>query len=386
MKHILLTSYSGALGGMEMKMADEAKLLIVNGYRVSIVISQFSGVESWAHALTENGINVHIRDIPPFIENWSFRHVNKLKALFFHYRFLKKLNVDLVHIYYCWTSYGGSIHWLVSLLNKPMVVSVHNTFNQTEFTPWHIHHFKASFAGVKAIYAVSKSAKNNYDELMGELLTCPVQVIANWVDLTQFNTISDVNVNVKSREELSISEQDTVIASVARLGEQKRPLYLLDVFNAVQKKCSNVTLVMIGQGPLEKEVKNKISKYQLEKKVKLIGFTDRVDKYLKMADMHLLLSLREGFGIVTAEAMACGCVPIVTDIPGSRDVVINSDVGIKVPVDDLESTATTICQLINDSDKLQVMSKNSSVYAQEAFDKVKLSQQLLSFYQRALIE
>jgi glycosyltransferase involved in cell wall biosynthesis len=384
MRHILLTSYSGALGGMEMKMADEANLLIANGYRVSVAISQFPGVEKWAYALTENGINVHIRNIPPFIENWSFRRFNKLKALLFHYRFLKNLNVDLIHIYYCWTSYGGSIHWLVSLLKKPMVVSVHNTFNKTKFTPWHLRHFKASFAGVKGIYAVSDSAKKQYMDLMGSLLTCPVDVIANWVDLTKFNTESSLDDNICLRNELGISKDDIVIASVARLGEQKQPLYLLDVFNKVLSKCNNVSLVMIGQGPLEKAVKERVTHYHLEDRVKLIGFTDQVDKYLKMADVHLLLSLREGFGIVTAEAMACGCVPVVTDIPGSRDVVINTDVGLKVPVDNIDEAATAIGQLFEDRERFQMMIKNTSEYAYQHFDKVKLTQKLLAFYQNAL--
>ena len=159
---------------------------------------------------------------------------------------------------------------------------------------------------------------------------------------------------------------------------------LLDVFVQMKNNMPNLKLVYIGQGDLEKSCKEKVSKLGLESSVSFLGFCQNIEKVLPMLDLHVLLSKREGFGIATAEAMACGVPVVATNVPGSQDILRNSHAGLLVPPDDIDEIVAMISELIRNDEVMCLMTKAGPIEVEKRFSKKHIAKELDSFYIEAL--
>lgn len=128
-------------------------------------------------------------------------------------------------------------------------------------------------------------------------------VIPNGIDIGHFKESNKHNLML--RKKYNINKRQIVIGFCGRLSEQKDPLYLLDIFSELVKKIDAILLI-IGDGPLKKEMKEKINKEGLTKRVIFIGEVKDSAEYYSMMDCFVLPSKFEGFGIVLLEAQAAG--------------------------------------------------------------------------------
>ena len=119
-----------------------------------------------------------------------------------------------------------------------------------------------------------------------------LNVINNAIDLKKF----EFNENTRKalREELGIKEDTLIIGHVGRFMKQKNHDFLIEVFNEVYKKNQNTLLILIGQGPLLSEIKQKAINLNIEDKVKFIGQVTNVEKYYNIMDIFLFPSIYEG--------------------------------------------------------------------------------------------
>lgn len=161
-KHILVTSYSGELGGMELRMAQEVRYLRAAGYDGGLAMRPFAGVAEWAQRLAGEQIRLVEYEPPLFFEQWEWRRLNLWRARLLAGRRLRAFRADLVHVALCWTNYGASVLWLARHCRVPAVVSVHNAFQPTSFNAWHQPLLRDAFGGVRGIYAVSESAMTHF--------------------------------------------------------------------------------------------------------------------------------------------------------------------------------------------------------------------------------
>lgn len=117
---------------------------------------------------------------------------------------------------------------------------------------------------------------------------------------------------LKLRKELCLKD-DFVIGNIGRFDYQKNHSFLLDVFSDLAKTQSNIKLILIGDGHLRNEIKEKISKLDLKEKVVLLGSIDNINEYLNVFDIFCLPSIFEGLGIVIVEALANGLKVLASD-------------------------------------------------------------------------
>ena len=119
-----------------------------------------------------------------------------------------------------------------------------------------------------------------------------LNVINNAIDLKKFEF------NEKTREDLrkefGIKEDTIVIGHIGRFMKQKNHDFLIDVFNELIKKDENLILILIGQGPLLNDMKQKVRDLKIEDKVKFIGQVTDVEKYYNIMDIFLFPSIYEG--------------------------------------------------------------------------------------------
>lgn len=136
------------------------------------------------------------------------------------------------------------------------------------------------------------------------------EVIFNTVDTTKFRY--DQAKRESIREELGLKD-NFVIGNVGNICYQKNQLFLIDVFHRLLQKDSSAKLVIIGDGELLPQIKERIAKYRIEEHVLLLGRVDVSRGYMNAFDVFAFPSNFEGLGIVLIEAQ-CTKVPCIASV------------------------------------------------------------------------
>lgn len=159
------------------------------------------------------------------------------------------------------------------------------------------------------------------------------------------------------RKELKVDTNTQLILAVGRLNEQKDYPNLLIALSEITKSNSKFKLAIAGDGPLLQDLKNLTHKLGLDDKVLFLGVRNDIPALMSAADVFVLSSAWEGFGLVVAEAMSCERVVVATDCGGVREVV--GDAGLLVPPKDSLKLANSIKKALNlnDSDKKELGEK-----------------------------
>jgi glycosyltransferase involved in cell wall biosynthesis len=152
------------------------------------------------------------------------------------------------------------------------------------------------------------------------------------------------------RAELGLSSDSFCLACVARLRPVKGHFYLLQAMRSLEAKHPICRLLVLGDGPLEAELKQLTQDLGLQRKVSFLGYRRDVYEILAAVDCFVLPSLHEGFGIAIAEAMALSKPVIATRIPAVSEVVSSGRTGLLVQAAQADALAAAIARLIEQPD------------------------------------
>ena len=380
----MLTAQSGQLGGLELRQEAEARLLQELGYEPTIAIGSFPRSAEWQTQLRGQGIPVMEFDRPAFFEEWRWRRINRLRALAYGAMRLPRAGFDLAHVFFAWTNAGGTRLWLAHRFGIPSIISVHNTFTERKFAPPRAAIMAQAFASVRGIYGVSQAALDRFARIFGEFIRpgTLLRVIYNFVDTERF--VPSETRRAEARKALGIPANAPVIGSIGRLDRQKRPESVVAAFARLKLRHPNSYLVMVGQGPLEESVRRQASALGVDDSVMFTGFHTRAEELMPMFDIHLLLSHIEGFGIATAEAMACGVATVTTDVDGSREVVGADGAGILVPLGDEDAAADAMSRILSSAEMAQSLSRRGRHNVMSRFGKPAWESAIVDFYASVL--
>lgn len=144
---------------------------------------------------------------------------------------------------------------------------------------------------------------------------------------------------------------------------QKRADLLPGLIENLEKMKVTYELNIAGDGECEKEIAEYVKKNNLDKKVRLYGrlSRDNLLRFLERQDIYLNLSEYEGMSLTMLEAMARGCVPVVTDVSGVDDFIENKKNGLVSGVGDVGSIAEHIFFLEQNRNKLEEYGRKCAV-------------------------
>lgn len=152
------------------------------------------------------------------------------------------------------------------------------------------------------------------------------------------------------RESWGISDETYVIGTVARLVPQKALHVLLTAYATYRKGATcGSSLVLVGRGPLEGELRQLALTLGIEKEIVWAGFREDIPAVMSAFDCFALTSKYEGFGLVLLEAMAAGRPVVATAVSAIPEVVADGQSGILCPVDDVNSVASAFSRLADPS-------------------------------------
>lgn len=199
---------------------------------------------------------------------------------------------------------------------------------------------RRSLKNAVAVIAVSRSLGEEIKRLIDPDLS--IRVISNPVLSEDFEQ--------RSRAEIEWPWQDSglpTVIYVGRLAPVKRIDLLLEAFHKCNARLP-ARLLVLGEGSESHAAKKLATELRLGDSCRFLGYSDNPLPWIRYADLLVLCSDYEGFGLVLVEAMACGTQVVATDCPyGPADLLENGRYGRLVPVGDAEALAQAIEASLN---------------------------------------
>lgn len=176
---------------------------------------------------------------------------------------------------------------------------------------------------------------------------------------------------------------EKIMMHISNFRPVKRVMDVVDVFAKVQEKIPS-RLVFVGEGPEMTKVQCKIRTMGLEDRVHFLGKQDEIAQVISLADVLLLPSEKESFGLVALEAMACGVPTIGSLAGGIPELVTQGETGFLAPIGDTDQMAEYAIELLSDEQMAARMKEACLYRAQHVFCNDLITQQYEDIYYRVL--
>jgi len=174
---------------------------------------------------------------------------------------------------------------------------------------------------------------------------CQIEVIHNFVDTERFAPRAAV---AKNRPPLAVH--------VSNFRPVKRVPWLIEAF-ARATEGSKAELVLVGDGPTRADSCETARKLGLGARVRFLGERDALPELLSPADVFLLASSEESFGLSALEAMSCGVPVVATAVGGVPEVILDGQTGLLCPAEDQARYAERVRELLFDRERARAMGR-----------------------------
>jgi len=270
----------------------------------------------------------------PLIKNsYKFSFDTRLSAVL---RLIRRehLAFDLIHAHFTWPS-ASIAATLKKTFHVPVVATIH------EDSGWLQEEIAMNNPGlISAWQNADALVRVNREELaLLKKFNPRVFFVPNGFPC-QFRPLDKAD----CRSRAGISPGKKVLFCLGDLIERKGFAYLVDAMALIHARRDDVICVIGGKGPEEKNLIRRIHEHGLDDSVRLLGFIPdpMVPVWMNAADLFVLPSIHESFGIVQIEALACGTPVISTETVGSREIITSEDIGLLCKPADAGSLETAI--------------------------------------------
>ena len=204
----------------------------------------------------------------------------------------------------------------------------------------------------------------------------PIDVIPNFVDLEHYS------VAPADRSGIATADQ-RVLLHVSNFRPVKRPLDTVRIFERVRREVDAV-LLMVGEGPERSSAQALARRLGVLDRMRFLGTQRDIGEIASMADVFLLPSELESFGLSALEAMACGVPVIGSDAGGLPEVVRHSESGYLLPVGDVEGMAARTIEILKDDERRREMGQAARHRVESLFRAERVVNQYEAAYARVL--
>ncbi len=202
--------------------------------------------------------------------------------------------------------------------------------------------YRSLASQASGLIAVSEQVGNTLKHDLGPLQN-RIRVIPNGIDISRFGNGGD---RATIRRALGLPDDAVIGMCTARLARQKGHSWFITAANPVLTRFPKLHFVLVGDGPLRKEMTEQVRGTGLEGRVLLLGERTDVSELLAGSDLFVLPSLWEGMSLALLEAMASGLPVIATDVSGTRQVIRDGVDGLLVTPQDRGALQTALIELL----------------------------------------
>jgi len=285
---------------------------------------------------------------------------------------------DVIHAHYVFpTGFIGLIcHWLTG---RPLVITAHGSdvYNLASKNKRVFRVSRFVLRRASAVIAVSRDIR---DELVDEFGVDEekIHIINMGVDTSIFRPMD----KEECRRRLGLPVDKRIVLFVGNIIPRKGVLYLIESLEHV--KFDDVQCIILG-APVDREyfdtVKNRLNEIDAD-----VRFFDAVPYsevavWMNAADVFVLPSNEEAFGLVALEALACGTPTIATAVGGLKEFIRDSETGYSVPIGDALAIADKINHVLDPENRAEVESiREKGLQVADSFSTVKQVKRILRVY------
>lgn len=349
--------------------------------------------------LAKRGHNVHFISyarpmrLDEFHENISFHEVTFSAYPLFEYPpydlalashlvdIITYQKLDLLHVHYA-IPHATSAYLAKQILGEagraiPVITTLHGTdITIVGSDPSYAPVVTFSINKSDGVTAVSEYLRKETCERFD--ITKEIAVIPNFIDLERFSK------SEKSHFKKAICPNDEkVLVHVSNFREVKRVSDTVEIFNKVLMSGIKAHLLLVGDGPDRQKVENRCRELQICGKVRFLGKQEKIEDILSIADLFLIPSGSETFGLAALEAMSCSVPVISSNIGGLPELNIHGETGFLCDLGDIESMGDYAISILND-DALRIKMAQNARNRAEVFELNLIVDQYEDFYRSVM--
>lgn len=289
-------------------------------------------------------------------------------------------NLDLIHVHYAIPHSISAILARESIKSKrylPVITTLHGTDitlvgADRSYLPITRYALQES-NGVTAISKFLKQATIetfDFDE---------IEVIPNFI------CPKDYRRNLESRLRTELAPNgEKLLVHVSNFRPVKRPVDCVEILAKVLRQGEKARLIMVGDGPERAETKFRAKQLEIEENVIFVGKQPKISDYLEIADVFLLPSETESFGLAALEAQSCEVAVVASRVGGIPEVVNDGETGFMSNVGDVEKMADDVVKLLKDDDLRLEFGKRGRELAISRYNTDLIIPQYISYYEKVL--
>jgi N-acetyl-alpha-D-glucosaminyl L-malate synthase BshA len=358
------------LGGSGVVATELGKMMAEKGHEVHFITDRMP------FRLGQFQPNIYFHEVE-VSEYYVFRYppydlalANKLAQV------AKQESLDLLHVHY------AVPHAICAYLAKQMVgdhLKVVTTLHGTDITilghdPSLKDLIRMAIHQSDAVTAVSQDLMlETYDVLS---INKSIDLVYNFVDPRDY--ISPTNPSLRAQY---AAPEEKILLHMSNFRPVKRVMDVIDIFARVHEKVAS-RLMFVGEGPELAKAVNRVKELGLTDRVLYLGKQNNIAEIIAMADLLLLPSEKESFGLVALEAMAAGVPTIGSNAGGIPEVVQHGENGYLAPVGHTWDMAEYAIKLLTDSMLYQQFSEAGLQRSRTQFSAEAIANQYEEIYYR----
>ena len=278
----------------------------------------------------------------------------------------KHAGLDIMHVHYAIPHATSAVMARQILATEGVHVPVVTTLHGTDIT---LIGQDPSFAPVvtwsinesDGVTAVSNYLRQEtYDHFA---VNNGIEVIPNFIDSDRFK-----RQNKEHFKQALCPNGEKVICHVSNFRPVKNAQQVVEIFHRLRDDDLPVKLLLVGDGPDRVPAERKARELGVYDDVRFLGKQDPVEEILSIADIFLMPSGSETFGLAALEAMACNVPVVASNVGGLPELVVDGETGFLCELDDIDAFTDCCRRLLTDARLQTEMSDAARVRAEDTFD------------------
>jgi L-malate glycosyltransferase len=275
---------------------------------------------------------------------------------------IRNNNLDLLHVHYA-IPHASAAYMAKKILEKegkkiPVITTLHGTDitlvgRDKTYAP------VVTFS-INESDAVTAVSQNLRDETFKHFeITQEIEVIVNFVDVSRFQRKP-----IDAFKKVIAPNGERVLLHASNFRKIKRVQDVVKIFAEVNKQVP-AKLLFVGDGPERSTAEDLGRELGVQDEIRFVGKQEQMEDILAIADLFLLTSEYESFGLAALEAMAAGVPVISTNAGGLSEINVDGETGFMSNVGDIESMSRQALSILKDNTTLQQFKKRAALHAKQ---------------------
>jgi len=292
-------------------------------------------------------------------------------------------SLDLLHVHYA-IPHSVSALLAKQMLadqgrNLPIITTLHGTdITLVGLDPSYLPITRFGIVRSDGVTSISSHLRDRTREAFG--VTSEIEIIRNFVNCDVYVRKPELVAKMRPR---FAQPDECLLVHLSNFRPVKRVQDAIEVFARVSHALP-ARLMLIGDGPDRSIAEQLALRYNIQDRIHFLGKQDNVNELLPLADLMLMPSEMESFGLAALEAMACGVPAIATRVGGVPELIDDQVNGLLFDVGDVESMADAAISVLSDKTRLNKLATAARKTAQDHFCSSRIIPLYEQYYDRVI--